>query len=147
MRRRVQVPDSKITMTFSRPYLVRAFNEWILDNDCTPYIVVDASVQGVQVPTEHVANGQIVLNISSGAVRGLVIGNGALEFSARFGGVPMQVFIPLQAVVAIYAKEDGDGMVFGSEPGFPDPDGDGEKTSSRRAEDRPSGRPTLKVVK
>ena len=88
------MPDSKITMTSSRPYLVRAFNEWILDNDCTPYIVVDAGVQGVQVPTEHVANGQIVLNISPGAVRGLVIGNGALEFSARFGGVPMQVFIP-----------------------------------------------------
>lgn len=87
------MPDSKITMTSSRPYLVRAFNEWILDNDCTPYIVVDAGVQGVQVPTEHVANGQIVLNISPGAVRGLVIGNGALEFSARFGGVPMQVFI------------------------------------------------------
>lgn len=67
------MPDSKITMTSSRPYLVRAFNEWILDNDCTPYIVVDAGVQGVQVPTEHVANGQIVLNISPGAVRGLVI--------------------------------------------------------------------------
>ena len=109
--------ESKNTMTSSRPYLVRAFNEWILDNDCTPYIVVDAGIQGVQVPTEHVANGQIVLNISPGAVRGLVIGNGALEFSARFGGVPMQVFIPLQAVMAIYAKENGEGMVFGSEPG------------------------------
>ena len=103
--------ESKIAMTSSRPYLVRAFNEWILDNDCTPYIVVDAGVQGVQVPAEHVANGQIVLNISPGAVRGLVIGNSALEFSARFGGVPMQVFIPLQAVMAIYAKENGEGMV------------------------------------
>ena len=124
--------ESKNTMTSSRPYLVRAFNEWILDNDCTPYIVVDAGIQGVQVPTEHVANGQIVLNISPGAVRGLVIGNGALEFSARFGGVPMQVFIPLQ-------------------PGSPDPDGtskerDGEQASPGQ-EDRPSGRPTLKVVK
>jgi stringent starvation protein B len=138
-------------MTSSRPYLVRAFNEWILDNDCTPYIVVDAGIQGVQVPTEHVANGQIVLNISPGAVRGLVIGNGALEFSARFGGVPMQVFIPLQAVMAIYAKENGEGMVFGSEPGSPDPDGaprerEGEQSSAGQ-EDRPSGRPTLKVVK
>ena len=73
--------DMTIAMTSSRPYLVRALNEWILDNDCTPYIVVDAGIQGVQVPTEHVANGQIVLNISPGAVRGLVIGNGALEFS------------------------------------------------------------------
>ncbi|MCL7944474.1 ClpXP protease specificity-enhancing factor [Marinobacter sp. ATCH36] len=138
-------------MTSSRPYLVRAFNEWILENDCTPYIVVDAGVQGVQVPTEHVANGQIVLNISPGAVRGLVIGNGALEFSARFGGVPMQVFIPLQAVMAVYAKENGEGMVFGSEPGSPDPEGpDGDTTGTGddgQSGDRPSGRPTLKVVK
>jgi stringent starvation protein B len=139
-------------MTSSRPYLVRAFNEWILDNDCTPYIVVDAGVQGVQVPTEHVANGQIVLNISPGAVRGLVIGNGALEFSARFGGVPMQVFIPLQAVMAVYAKENGEGMVFGSEPGSPDPEGpegkDGDNTGDNGQNgERPSGRPTLKVVK
>ncbi|QBM18033.1 hypothetical protein MARI_21570 [Marinobacter sp. JH2] len=137
--------DLNIAMTSSRPYLVRALNEWILDNDCTPYIVVDAGVQGVQVPTEHVANGQIVLNISTGAVRGLVIGNGAIEFSARFGGVPMQVFIPLQAVLAIYAKENGEGMVFGSEPGFPDPEGD--DVPAPKAGERPSGRPTLKVVK
>lgn len=147
------MPDSKITMTSSRPYLVRAFNEWILDNDCTPYIVVDAGIQGVQVPTDHVANGQIVLNISPGAVRSLVIGNGALEFSARFGGVPMQVFIPLQAVMAVYAKENGEGMVFGSEPGSPDPEGPGGKKDtdssdeSGKTGDRPSGRPTLKVVK
>ncbi len=142
--------DNKITMTSSRPYLVRAFNEWILDNDCTPYIVVDVGVQGVQVPTEHVANGQIVLNVSPGAVRGLVVGNGALEFSARFGGVPMQVFIPLQAVMAIYAKENGEGMVFGSEPGSPDPDGTNDRESAGQSgsqDERPSGRPTLKVVK
>jgi len=143
------VSDLKNTMTSSRPYLVRAFNEWILDNDCTPYIVVDAGVQGVQVPTEHVANGQIVLNISPGAVRGLVVGNSSLEFSARFGGVPMQVFIPLQAVMAIYAKENGEGMVFGSEPGSPDPGGSGNSGSSPGSggDSRPSGRPTLKVVK
>lgn len=142
--------DVKTTMSSSRPYLVRAFNEWVLDNDCTPYIVVDAGIQGVQVPNEHVANGQIVLNISPGAVKSLVIGNGALEFNARFGGVPMQVFVPLQAVIAIYAKENGEGMVFGSEPGMPDPDGTTDTSNaggSRSKEDRPSGRPTLKVVK
>ncbi len=138
--------ESAIHMMSSRPYLVRAFNEWILDNECTPYIVVDASIQGVQVPSEHVANGQIVLNISPSAVKGLVVGNSALEFSARFGGVPMQVFIPLQAVMAIYAKENGEGMVFGSEPGSPDPDGSG-KEGGGTAPDRPNGRPTLKVVK
>lgn len=142
--------DVKTTMSSSRPYLVRALNEWVLDNDCTPYIVVDAGIQGVQVPNEHVANGQIVLNISPGAVKSLVIGNSALEFNARFGGVPMQVFVPLQAVIAIYAKENGEGMVFGSEPGMPDPNGTGEPRNaggSKSKEDRPSGRPTLKVVK
>ena len=111
---------------------------------------MDAGLQGVQVPTEHVANGQIVLNVSPGAVRNLVVGNGALEFSARFGGVPMQVFIPLQAVMAIYAKENGEGMVFGSEPGSPDPDGTNDRDGGRSSEgqeERPSGRPTLKVVK
>lgn len=148
----MRVTESTVRMMSSRPYLVRAFNEWILDNECTPYIVVDAGIQGVQVPTEHVANGQIVLNISPGAVRGLVIGNSALEFSARFGGVPMQVFIPLQAVTAIYAKENGEGMVFGSEPGSPDPDGahdhgKGGNGKGAAGTERPSGRPTLKVVK
>lgn len=140
--------EDAVSMMSSRPYLVRAFNEWILDNECTPYVVVDASIQGVQVPTEHVANGQIVLNITPGAVKGLVIGNSVLEFSARFGGVPMQVVIPLRAVVAIYAKENGQGMVFGSEPGSPDPDGnEPDKASGPKAGDRPSGRPTLKVVR
>ena len=141
--------DNASRMMSSRPYLVRAFNEWILDNACTPYIVVDAGVQGVQVPTDYVANGQIVLNISPGAVKGLVVGNSSLEFSARFGGVPMQVVIPLQAVLAIYAKENGEGMVFGSEPGSPEPTpaGEGGAGAGRGETGRPSGKPSLKVVK
>ena len=139
--------DNASRMMSSRPYLVRAFNEWILDNACTPYIVVDAGVQGVQVPTDYVANGQIVLNISPGAVKGLVVGNSSLEFSARFGGVPMQVVIPLQAVLAIYAKENGEGMVFGSEPGSPEPTPAGEAGAGRGEAGRPSGKPSLKVVK
>ncbi len=143
--------EHKVTMTSSRPYLVRAFNDWILDNHCTPHIVVDASIQGVQVPSDHIANGQIVLNISPSAVKALIIGDSALEFSARFGGVPMQVYIPLQAVMAIYARENGEGMVFGSEPGSPDPEGPGRATESSRqgrpGTERPSGRPSLKVVK
>lgn len=143
--------EHKVTMTSSRPYLVRAFNEWILDNHCTPHIVVDASIQGVQVPADHVANGQIVLNISPSAVKALVVEDEALEFSARFGGVPMQVYIPLPAVMAIYARENGEGMVFGSEPGSPDPDGGNKpRESGKDSKDdsgRPSGRPSLKVVK
>lgn len=142
--------EHKVTMTSSRPYLVRAFNDWILDNHCTPHIVVDASIQDVQVPADHVANGQIVLNISPSAVKALAIGDEALEFSARFGGVPMQVYIPLVAVMAIYARENGEGMVFGSEPGSPDPDGGKPRHSDQDTKDesgRPSGRPSLKVVK
>lgn len=138
--------EQKVTMTSSRPYLVKAFNDWILDNHCTPHVVVDASLPGVQVPAQHVANGQIVLNISPSAVNGLLIGDVALEFSARFGGVPMQVYIPLQAVVAIYARENGEGMVFGSEPGSPDP-GPPSGGAGKEESARPSGRPSLKVVK
>lgn len=141
------MPDKSVKMMSSRPYLVRAFNEWILDNGCTPYILVDASLQGVRVPTEHVANGQIVLNISSSAVKDLIVGNNALEFSARFGGVPMQVYVPLVGVLAIYARENGDGMVFGSEPGSPDPDDPGPGKHSGDQDERPSGKPSLKVVK
>lgn len=142
--------EQKVTMGSSRPYLIRAFNDWILDNHCTPHIVVDASIQGVQVPAQHVANGQIVLNISPSAVKALEVGDTALEFSARFGGVPMQVYIPLQAVMAIYARENGEGMVFGSEPGSPDPDGSGKSPDAQSGAtdaERPSGRPSLKVVK
>ncbi len=141
-------------MTSSRPYLVRALHEWILDNDGTPHIVVDASVQGVQVPMDYVANGQIVLNISPSAVKGLMIDNGGVEFNARFGGVPVNVHVPIRAVMAIYARENGQGMVFGREPGSPDPDGDGYDEPSPTEDDGSSGgeegerkKPNLKVIK
>ncbi|ASP40867.1 ClpXP protease specificity-enhancing factor [Bacterioplanes sanyensis] len=133
-------------MSPSRPYLVNALNEWILDNDCTPYVLVDAGLPGVQVPQDYVTNGQIVLNISPTAVQGLTINSDGLSFSARFGGVPMTVFVPVVAILAIYARENGQGMVFGSEAGAPDPD---DSTPPPQApEPEPSGsRPSLKVVK
>ena len=131
-------------MTPSRPYLVRALNEWILDNEMTPYLVVDAGLQGVQVPQEFVTDGQIVLNICPSAVVGLSIDNEAVEFSARFGGVPMQVYVPFTAIMAIYAKENGQGMVFGAEPGAPElPSSD--KPAQEKKEK--SKKPSLKVVK
>lgn len=132
-------------MNPSRPYLLRALNEWILDNHLTPYVVVDAGIKGVEVPSDYVSNGQIVLNISPGAVKGLLISNDALEFSARFGGVPMQVYVPVQAVMAIYAKENGQGMVFGAEPGAPGPDGPGPSSSDSTSSG--AKKPSLKVVK
>ncbi|WP_290907117.1 ClpXP protease specificity-enhancing factor [Halomonas sp.] len=100
----------------SRPYLARALYQWLVDNDLTPYIVVDAEQPGVEVPRQFVQNGQIVLNLSPGAVRDLFMENEALGFSARFGGQPMRVMVPNSALVAIYARENGVGMVFGHEP-------------------------------
>tara|TARA_R100000322_G_scaffold152367_1_gene110317 strand:- start:1778 stop:2221 length:444 start_codon:yes stop_codon:yes gene_type:complete len=146
--------SSKLSgMRSSRPYLVRALSDWILDNNATPHVVVDAGMAGVHVPSDFVANGQIVLNISPSAVRGLSLENEALQFSARFGGVPMQVYVPMNAVLAIYAKENGQGMVFGQEPGDPDPDSGpagtatGKESAGSEQGTRGSGKPKLKVVK
>lgn len=106
-------------MQSSRPYLVRALNQWLLDNALTPYIVVDAEHPGVEVPRQFVQNGQIVLNMAPTAVRDIFMENEALGFSARFGGQPMRIMVPMAALVAIYARENGVGMVFGHEPELP----------------------------
>lgn len=134
-------------MTPSRPYLMRALNEWILDNHSTPYVLVDAGIQGVQVPEDYINNGQIVLNISPSAVQNLLINQDGLSFSARFGGVPMEVYVPIVAILAIYARENGQGMVFGSEAGAPDPND--PVHSPEPTPEPPSGgsRPSLTVVK
>ncbi len=113
----------------------------------TPYVVVDAGIQGVQVPHDFVTNGQIVLNISPSAVRGISIENDFLEFNARFGGVPMQVFVPMAAIMAIYAKENGQGMVFGAEPGAPTPPQERDRTPKGDGEKAKSDKPSLKLVK
>lgn len=135
-------------MTPSRPYLVRALNDWILDNDMTPYIVVDVGVQGVSVPDDYVTNGQIILNISPSAVSVLSIELDAISFSARFGGVPMQVYVPTVAIMAIYSKENGQGMVFGTEPGAPEPPNpnDPKSPEEKKANHLPH-KPSLKIVK
>ncbi len=106
-------------MTSSRPYLLRAIYEWIVDNHMTPYVLVDAAGDDVQVPPEYVENGKIVLNVSPRAVEGLDIGNERVTFSARFSGRPVQVSFPVQAALAIYARENGQGMVFSDEDGPP----------------------------
>ncbi|MGD9708314.1 MAG: ClpXP protease specificity-enhancing factor [Halothiobacillaceae bacterium] len=99
-------------MTSSRPYLLRALYEWIVDNDHIPYIVVDARQPGVVVPPEHVKDGQITLNIAPHAVQGLSLGNAEVRFSARFSGRAFTVSAPVQAVLAIYDRETGQGMGF-----------------------------------
>lgn len=131
-------------MTPSRPYLVRAINEWLNDNNLTPHVLVDAGRPGVQVPTAYVQDGRIVLNIGVGAVRDLFIRNEALSFSARFGGVPMDVHVPMAAVLAIYARENGQGMFFDEDEDFPPDDSGGDEPPPEP--EKPS-RPALRVVK
>ncbi|HOB66411.1 ClpXP protease specificity-enhancing factor [Ottowia sp.] len=95
----------------TRPYLIRALYEWCTDNALTPYIAVLAD-DTVQVPREYVQNGEIVLNISFDATSGLKLGNEFVEFKARFGGVPRDIMVPMDRVIAIYARENGQGMAF-----------------------------------
>ncbi|SEK97020.1 stringent starvation protein B [Colwellia chukchiensis] len=96
-------------MTSNKPYIVRAFYDWISDNDLTPYIVVDVSVYGVMVPAAYVSDGQIVLNVSAAAVGSIALGDETIELSARFGGKLEMISIPYGAIAAIYAKENGAG--------------------------------------
>jgi stringent starvation protein B len=126
-----------MTMKSSRPYLVRALYEWILDNACTPYLLVDATVAGVEVPQQYVKNGQIVLNVAPGAVAGINMSNDDIRFRGRFSGVAIDVFVPIGAVLGIYARENGQGMVFEPEQA-PPPSSDDEPRS---------GKPSLRVVK
>lgn len=99
----------------NRPYLLRAFYQWLLDNDMTPHLVVNADIPGVQVPQEHVQDGQIVLNVAPHAIGDIEMSNERVMFSARFGGKPFQLNIPMAAVVAIYARENGAGTMFEEE--------------------------------
>ena len=120
---------------------MRALYEWIVDNDCTPYVLVDATPEDVMVPRQFVKDGQIVLNISPSAVVDLNISNEAVFFNGRFGGVATDVYVPISAVVGIYARENGQGMVFEAEEGPEPPD------DTPPEPDKSEGRPSLKIVK
>ncbi|MFS6537521.1 ClpXP protease specificity-enhancing factor [Idiomarina loihiensis] len=130
-------------MTPKRPYLLRALYEWIVDNDLTPHLVVDATIVGTVVPQNFVSEGQILLNISPTAVQGLQLADHEVRFNARFGGQPMQVVVPMTAALAIYARENGAGAMFEAEPEL-----EGEEPASDEAEQKPAKKkPNLKVVK
>ncbi|WP_040261821.1 MULTISPECIES: ClpXP protease specificity-enhancing factor [Pseudomonas] len=142
-------------MNSSRPYLVRALYEWIVDNDCTPHILVNAEYRNVQVPQGFATDGQIVLNVSPSAVRHMQMDNEAVSFEGRFSGVAHSLYVPVGAIMGIYARENGQGMVFDPEvPSLEDDvelegehtDGDDLPPSGGQPP-RPSGRPSLKVVK
>ncbi len=129
-----------------RPYLLRAMHEWISDSGCTPHVVVDASVTGVEVPRQFVQDGKIVLNLSWSATAQLTLGNDELSFSGRFGGTPMNVRIPVAAVLAIYARESGQGMIFTDEDAPPPQGGPPEQPAGPDAGGTGT-RPRLTVVK
>jgi len=99
-------------MTPNRPYLLRALYEWILDNAMTPHLLVDTLVQGTVVPQNYIENNKIILNVGPDAVRELVLGNDLITFNARFGGKSCQLSVPIGAVIAIYARENGKGLIF-----------------------------------
>jgi stringent starvation protein B len=102
-----------MSMSSSRPYFLRSIYEWILDNNCTPHILVDAHVEGTQVPQQHVnKDGQIILNISPSAIKDFFMDNTAVSFNARFSGVVNNLYVPCGAILGIYARENGQGMMF-----------------------------------
>jgi stringent starvation protein B len=103
-------------MNSSRPYLIRAIYEWIVDNGLTPHMLVNATLPHTRVPEEFIEDGKIVLNLSVSAVQGLLLGNEHISFAARFSGKSSQIVVPVNAVIALYARENGKGMVFPDEP-------------------------------
>jgi stringent starvation protein B len=134
------------------PYLLRALHEWISDNSQTPLIVVDSFYEGLQAPSEHAESGKLILNVSYSATNELQIGNEAIIFKARFNGRPMDLYIPIEAVLGIYARESGEGMVFAltedesEASGVKGPANSDSQIKSNSKTSRPSA-PTLKVVK
>lgn len=134
-------------MTPNKPYLIRAIHEWICDNGLTTHLAVHAEYPGVEVPRDFVTeDGQIVLNMAPRAVQNLVAGNDEISFSARFSGQPMQIRVPVAAVLAIYARENGQGMAFGPEQPPEPPEGEGAGNGKGNGSGN-GGRPSLKVVK
>jgi len=141
-------------LTSKRPYLIRALHEWMTDNGETPLIVVDASNEGLRAPGEYVEQGKLILNVSYSATGSLLLGNDAISFSARFNGQPMELYVPVDAVLGIYGRESGEGMIFAaSEDAYdgeaaleavPAADTSVEEVTSP-SPSKP--RPTLKVVK
>ena len=128
-----------------RPYLLRAMHEWISDNAQTPHLVVDATQEGVDVPRQYVQEGKIILNVSHSATSGLVMNNDVVRFRARFGAMTHDVTVPMAAVLGIYARETGQGMIFSEVEPSPPP------SQPTPPKPTPSGdepkRPKLKVVK
>src|SRR5277367_1949162 len=135
------------TLKPRRPYLLRALHEWISDSGETPHIVVDAAAEGVTVPRQYVKDGKIVLNVSFSATQMLKLGNDFVSFEARFGGVGFAVQVPVRAILGIYARETGQGMIFPEGDADPDPTDNPPAASSPGKGSTAAKRPKLQVVK
>ncbi|HEY8218608.1 MAG TPA: ClpXP protease specificity-enhancing factor [Methylobacter sp.] len=125
-------------MTPLKPYLIRSIYEWIIDNNLTPHLLVDAEDTSAILPKDFIEDGKIVLNIRPAAIQGLSLGNEEIEFNARFSGKPMHIVTPVTAVLAIYAKENGKGMIFDQEE-----HDDDEPPPAKK----PAAKPNLRIVK
>ena len=131
-------------MTSSKPYLVRALYEWILDNDTTPYILVSTSSDQVLIPPGISNDGKVVLNLAPAAIQNLEMTNEHVSFSARFNGVAENIYCPISSLLAIYARENGEGMMFPAEESDDDAARSGDAETTEHAK---SKGPTLKVIK
>lgn len=137
-------------MTSNRPYLMRAIYEWILDNDMTPHVLIDATMQDVDVPQHYVEDGRIILNISPSAVQQFAIDDNCLVFNARFGGRPSSIYAPIDSIRAIYAAENSEGMMFEALPQAATEvadENDSEPDPEPPAPPPQGKRPALRVVK
>jgi len=118
-------------MNSSKPYIIRALHEWISDNDCTPLVLVSSEFPEVQIPAGIAKDGKVVLNISFGATQNLELVNEGILFDARFSGVSQNLFVPMESILAIYARENGQGMMFGDNDEFPEPPKSTDKEKPR----------------
>ena len=132
----------------TRPYLIRAIREWAMDNGLTPQLLVDASVDGIVIPEGHVRDGKIVLNVHSQAVKALELGNEFITFSARFGGTSHAINLPIQSVLAVFARENGQGIFFQEEETQHQMEQSAGDSEESPPNDRSSGprRPYLRLV-
>jgi stringent starvation protein B len=139
--------EQETNLSPTRPYLARAIYEWICDNNLTPYLLVDATQPNTMVPEQFIQDGQIVLNIVPHAVHQLHMSNDAITFSARFGGVSRDIYVPLYAVLGIYARENGQGLFFDpSEYENVKIQQDDLKSEPEQNQEQPKKKPSLRLL-
>ena len=138
--------DVELNVTPTRPYLTRAIYEWICDNNLTPYLLVDATAANAMVPTEYVQDGQIVLNIVPHAVHALHMSNDAITFSARFGGVSRDIYVPFAALLGIYARENGQGLFFDPSEYADIQTANDRVESEAQEQQQPKKKPSLRIL-